>query len=329
MARDQITAFGTLPDGTQIMQVEIGRGALRASLLSHGARLRDLRLDGVSHPLVLGASSLAPYLGAMAYFGATVGRYANRIGGGRFTLDGHEVTLDRNEAGRTCLHGGRDGTATLPWDLVDHGADHATFALELPDGHMGFPGELAITTTYRCQDSCLEIVTEATPSAPCPLSFAHHSYFALSDEVNIDQCRLQIAAERYLPVTAEQIPTGEIASVADTPFDFRRPRSLGPQTIDHNFCLARGTGPAARLTAPSGLQLEVETDAPGLQVYTADHIAAPAGPDPDRAAYGPRAAIALETQEWPDAPNHPTFPYPVIRPVQIYRNRTTYRFRNT
>ena len=329
MAQEQVSVFGTLPDGTQVMQVEIGSGALRAALLTHSARLRDLRLEGVAHPLVLGASSLAPYLGDMVYFGATVGRYANRIGGGRFTLDGREVTLDRNEGGRTCLHGGSDGTGALVWELVDYGADHATFALDLPDGHMGFPGELAITTTYRCHDSALEIVTEATPAAPCPLSFAHHSYFALSDDGNIDPCRLQIAAERYLPVDAEQIPTGEIAAVADTPFDFRSARQLGSQGIDHNFCLSPGAVPAARFTAPSGLQLEVETDAPGLQVYTADHIAAPAKPDPDHDAFGPRAAIALETQAWPDAPNKPSFPNPVIRPGQIYRNRTTYRFRQT
>lgn len=329
MAQEQVSVFGTLPDGRQVMQVDIGSGALRASLLTHGARLRDLRLDGVPHPLVLGATSLAPYLGDMVYFGATVGRYANRIGGGRFTLDGHEFTLDRNEGGRTCLHGGSDGTGALVWELVDHGADHATFALDLPDGHMGFPGDLAVTTTYCCRDNALEVVTEATPSAPCPLSFAHHSYFALRGEGDISQCRLEIAAERYLPVDAEQIPTGELAAVEGTPFDFRSPRELGRQSIDHNFCLQRGAAPVARVTAPSGLQLEVETEAPGLQVYTADHIAPPANPDPDHAAFGPRSAIALETQEWPDAPNKPAFPDPVIRPGQTYRNATIYRFRQT
>ncbi|WP_417742002.1 aldose epimerase family protein [Salipiger sp.] len=329
MAQEQVSVFGTLPDGRQVMQVDIGSGALRASLLTHGARLRDLRLDGVPHPLVLGASSLAPYLGDMVYFGATVGRYANRIGGGRFTLYGREFTLDRNEGGRTCLHGGSDGTGALVWELVDHGADHATFALELPDGHMGFPGVLAVTTTYRCHDSALEVVTEATPSAPCPLSFAHHSYFALTDDGDIARCRLEIAAERYLPVDAEQIPTGELAAVEGTPFDFRSPRELGRQSIDHNFCLQPAATPAARFTAPSGLQLEVETEAPGLQVYTADHIAPPATPDPEIPAFGPRSAIALETQEWPDAPNKPAFPDPVIRPGQTYRNATIYRFRQT
>ncbi|MBR9765388.1 MAG: galactose mutarotase, partial [Rhodobacteraceae bacterium] len=269
--------FDHLPDGSPVHSVTIGSGALRATLLSHGARLQDLRLAGVAHPLVLGSPRLADYLGPMDYFGATVGRYANRIAGGRFSLDGRSYQLDLNENGQTCLHGGSAGTGVLNWSLEEETPDSATFALLLADGDMGFPGRCALSVTYRVRDTALEITMEATPSAPCPISLAHHSYFCLDDAGDVAGQRLQIAAGHYLPVDAALIPTGEIAPVAGTPFDFRTPREIGTFDYDHNFCLdgdgaGGGEGPALRLTGRDGLGLEVTTDAPGLQLYNAAHL---------------------------------------------------------
>lgn len=317
--------FGTRPDGEAVQQVKITSGALTASILTHGATLQDLRLEGVAHPLVLGSERFEDYLGPMTYFGATVGRYANRIAEGRFSLDGKSYQLDLNEAGRTCLHGGGNGIGVRNWTLEASTPDSATFALLLADGDMGFPGRCAISVTYRVTGTALEITMEATPSAPCPISLAHHSYFCLDGAGDVAGQTLQIAAEHYLPVDDRLIPSGEIAPVAETPFDFRTPREIGTHGYDHNFCLD-GDAPAARLTGRDGLVLEVETDAPGLQVYNAAHLPAEGLPGLDGLAYGPRAGLAMETQEWPDAPNHEDFPDPVIRPGEVYRNHTIYRF---
>lgn len=330
-----IEHFGQLPDGRPVSRVTISSGALTASLLSHGARLQDLRLDGGTHPLVLGSDRLEDYLGPMDSFGATIGRYANRIAGGRVTLDGREHRLDRNEDDRTCLHGGRAGTHALNWQVEDHGPAHVTFALLLPDGHMGFPGQLATTVTYRCAGAALDITIEAAPDAPCPLSFAHHSYFILDTSGDVAGHELHVAAAQYLPVDAAKIPTGDLAPVDGTRFDFRTPRPVGTGGYDHNFCLDAPAGAAgedgamiraARLRGRSGLALSVETDAPGLQVYDAAHLPASGLPGLDGQVYRPRAGLALETQEWPDAPNQPDFPDPVIRPGNVYRNRTRYGF---
>lgn len=318
------SVFGHLPDGRPVQRITISSGALTASLLDHGARLQDLRLAGHAAPLVLGSPRLADYLGPMDSFGATVGRYANRIAGGRFTLDGQTFQLDRNERDRTCLHGGSGGLHRQLWQLEDHGPAHATFALLLPDGHMGFPGALAATVTYRCDGTTLRVTMEATPTAPCPLSMANHAYFTLTDTGDIAAQELQVAATHYLPTDADKIPTGEIAAVTGTRFDFTRPTPIGPEPLDHCFCLD-GDGPAARLSTP-GLALEVDTDAPGLQVYNAAHLPTPGLTGLEGRLYTARAGLALETQEWPDAPNRPAFPDPVIRPGEVYRNATAYRF---
>ena len=320
--------FGTHPGGETVEQVTISSGALTASLLTHGATLQDLRLQGIAHPLVLGSPRLEDYLGPMAYFGATVGRYANRIAEGRFTLNGTTYQLDCNEAGRTCLHGGRAGIGLRNWTLEASTSDSATFALLLDDGDMGFPGRCAVTVSYRATGTALEITMEATPSAPCPISLAHHSYFSLDSSGDVAGQTLQIAAQHYLPVDDRLIPLGRIAPVEATPFDFRSPREIGHHSYDHTFCLDADRT-AARLTGRDGLVLEVETDAPGLQVYNAAHLPTEGLPGLDGLRYGPRAGLALETQEWPDAPNQLTFPDPVVRPGEVYRNRTVYRFAQT
>lgn len=323
--------FGTLPDGAPVERVKIAGGGLTAQVLTYGATLQDLRLDGFSHPLVLGAPNLAPYLGPMAYFGAIVGRFSNRISKGRFMLDGQTFQLATNWLGHHTLHGGPQGTGQKNWALDEVRDDRLRLGLILPDGDMGFPGTLRVTATIALlADGILQIDIQATTDAPTPCSFAHHSYFNLDGSPAITDHKLWVNAESYLPVDAEMLPTGEIAPLEGTALDFRVPRRIGPANIDNNFCLSDAPTPlrpVARLqSSANGLSMSVETTEPGLQVYTATHIR-PQGPvGLGGKPYGPLAGIALEPQGWPDAPNHAAFPCAILRPGAIYRQKVRYQF---
>lgn len=319
--------FGTLPDGRAIERVTISGGGLTARIMTFGASLQDLRLEGEDHPLVLGSDQLEDYMGPLRYFGATVGRYANRIAGGRFSLNGRQYQLDRNEAARTCLHGGSQGFGVDVWTLASSTADRAVFTLHQPDGHMGFPGAVEAEVIYRIVDGALEICMQAVCTADCPVSMANHAYFNLDGSADARDHSLRIAAAHYTPVDDHLIPTGEIAPVEGTDFDFRNARPIGPAGYDHNFCLDEGTGlrEAAELTGTNGLSLRVETDAPGLQVYDLAHL--PEGTRGlDGRSYGPNGGIAMETQNWPDAPNQPNFPETVVKAGTPYRNLTRLSF---
>lgn len=305
--------FGHLPDGRAVEAIRIAGPHLSATILTLGATVQDLRLTGVPHPLVLGYPTLAPYLGAGLYVGALVGRVANRIGGARFTLDGREVRVDANE-GANLLHGGTDGIHRQLWRVEDRAPDRVRLALDLTDGHMGFPGNLAIRAEISVAGDALEFDLTATADAATPVSLAHHGYFTLDDSGDIRRHRLQTAADHYLPVDDALIPTGEIAPVDGTDFDFRQPREIGAGH-DHNLCLSRARGPlrhVATLTGQGGLRMEIETTEPGLQLYDGRHLG--------------YAGVALETQMWPDAVNHPAFPDPILRSGEVYRAQTRYRF---
>ena len=333
-----IETFGHLSDGTAIEAVRLSNGGLSARLLGWGAVLQELRLEGHEHSLVLGLPDLDAYLAHSKYFGATAGRCANRIAGGRATIDGREHRLDRNFLGKHTLHGGSEGTGRLPWRIAAHDERSARLEIELADGHMGFPGRLAASALFTLtDDGALDIVYRAETDRPTLCNLAHHSYFVLDDSGDVLDHELQVRAERYLPVDDELIPTGEIAPVEGTAFDFRRPRALrdgrdGRPTLDHNFCLspARSVRRAvARLSSPrSGIELEVSTTEPGLQVYDGALLDVPvAGLDGRR--IGPCAGIALEPQVWPDSPHHPDFPQASLAPGETYRQHTRYAFRRT
>lgn len=327
----RIDPFGTLPSGEAVARITLAGGGLTAGLLTYGATLQDLRLDGVDHPLVLGADHLAAYLGPLIYAGALVGRFSNRIAGGQFTLDGRTFHTDRNEAGRQTLHGGRDGASQRVWTIDAADEARAVLSLTLADGHMGFPGNLRVVAEFALTEApALEISITAHTDAPCPVSFAHHGYFNLDGGADISGHHLGVAADHYLPTDAAILPTGEVRDVTGTAFDFHNARPLGGQKLDHNFCLSRQRQPArgvATLHGPdSGLTLRVTSSEPGLQVYTGDHFptAGPRGLDGRR--YGARAGIALETQAWPDAPNRPQFPNAILRPGETHHHRVVYGF---
>lgn len=326
--------FGTTGAGEDVAAVAITGGGLAAEVLTYGAVLRDLRLDGIAHPLVLGLTRLADCENHSPYFGAIVGRYANRIAGGRFTLDGTTYRLGRNEAGKTHLHGGVGGFSARVWMLDDAGEDFVALSYVSADGEDGYPGRVVAHCVYRLfDDGMLSIEMTAETDRPTLVNLTTHGYFNLSDGPTVDGHRLQVAAGFYLPVDGAQLPTGEVAPVDATRFDFRELRTLSaggvPNAYDHNFCLAaeRRQNPhfAARLIGETA-EMTVRTTEPGLQIYTGEGIDCPvAGLDGRR--YGPRSGVCLEPQVWPDAPNHADFPSAVLRPGALYRHKTIYAFK--
>lgn len=317
----------TLPDGRKVDRLTLAGGGLTAQVLTLGATVQDLRMDGVDHPLVLGCPDPADYLGRGLYMGAIVGRFANRIGAARFTLDGQEYRTDPNFRNRHTLHGGSRGTHWHLWQVDDLHQDHAALSLVLPDGEMGFPGRLRIRARIALRDGALAFDLQAETDAPTPCNLAHHGYFNLDGGGDVRDHRLRVAADRYLPVDDDLIPLDGPAPVGGTRFDFRQARVIAPGDYDHNFCLSDGpVAPrvVAELTGRSGIRLEIETDQPGLQVYDGGQLDGVPGLEGRR--HDRFGGIALETQGWPDAPNRPGFPDPILRPGGIYRHRVAYRF---
>lgn len=311
----------------KVRRITLRGGGLTAQVLTLGAIVQDLRLEGVTHPLVLGSPDPADYLGRARYFGAMIGRFANRIGGARFDLDGATCRTDPNFLGRHTLHGGADGADAQIWQVEALAGDSVTLTLTLPDGHMGFPGEIRMRAEILLSDGALNFTLSAESDAPTPCNLTHHGFFDLDGQGDIRGHRLRIAADHYLPVDSDLIPTGQIAPVAGTAFDFRAARVIGTAGYDHNFCLSDGPRPlrpVAWLTGESGLSMRVETTACGLQFYDGAYMRDVPGLEGRR--YGPHAGLALETQHWPDAPNRPGFPDAILRPGREYRETTRYVF---
>ena len=330
--------FGRLPGGDTVRRIAISGGGLSASVLTYGAVIQDLRLDGHAPPLVLGYERLEHYLATVNYFGAVAGRHANRIRDGRFSIDGETYRIDPDKPEAHGLHGGSGGYAHRNWSVADAGSDFVTLSLHDPDGTMGFPGTVEARCTYRLQaPGTLSVLFEATTDRPTLCNLAQHSYFNLDDggTSEVLDHRLRIAADAYLPVDAGLIPTGEIASVEGTPFDFRANRPIrhngadGQLRYDHNFCLAAAREtlrPVAWLAgARSGVAMEVATTEPGLQFY-AGHYTTPVSPGLGGRRYDAFSAVCMEAQTWPDSPNHPAFPQAVLRPGETYRQETEFRF---
>jgi len=321
---------GTMPDGSPILEAQLEGDGLRVAILSLGAVIRRLDVDG--RPMVLGRDDPHDYVAKTPQFGAIVGRFANRIADGRFTLDGVACQLDRNEAGRTHLHGGATGFSRRNWTVAEAGPRSLTLAYQSENGEEGYPGALDATCTYAITGpGTLRITLTATTDAPTLVNLTNHTYFNLLlppegfPAPTVDDHVVEIPAEAYLPVDAAQIPTGAIAPVAGTRFDLRRPTRIGTQAFDHAFVLGRGTvaepRPVARVTAPgSDVALTVLATAPAVQFYDGTQLPK-AG-----LGYAARTALCLEPEAFPDAPNHPDFPSAVLRPGETYRQIIAYRF---
>lgn len=328
--------FGTTDDGEAVHCLTISGGGLTADLMSWSAGIRDLRLEGHDAPLVLGFEDFAHYPVHSPYFGATAGRYANRIAQGRFRLDDADYQLDRNEKGVNHLHGGSRGIGKRVWSIAEYGADYCRFEISDPDGHMGYPGTCSIVCTYRLKPGgVLSVVLEAQTDRATLCNLAHHSYFNLDGSADILDHEAMIAADHYLPVDDGMIPTGEVRPVAGTAFDFTEMRPMRPAGreapfgYDHNFCLSDMRGPKRAValvrSLSSGVAMEVWTGEPGLQFYTGFKLDVPvAGLDGRR--YGSSSGFCMESQVWPDSPNHPHFPGAVLRPGERLRQETDYIF---
>ncbi|WP_326765461.1 galactose mutarotase [Streptomyces sp. NBC_01591] len=316
--------FGTLADGTPVHRWTLERDGTRVRVLTYGGIVQSVEVpdrDGARAGVALGLPDLAGYeTFSGPYFGALVGRYANRIGGARFELDGRTHRLTPNE-GRNQVHGGARGFDKRVWQAREV-ADGVELSLVSEDGEEGFPGRLAVSTAYTLdQGGALRIAYRATTDAPTVLNLTNHTYWNLAGDGSGSALgqTLRIAAGRITPADAESLPTGEFLPVDGTRFDFRAPAPVGAG-YDHNFVLdGAGTGPAAELyDAASGRVLTVATTEPGLQLYTADHF--------DGRPFGPCAGIALETQHFPDSPNRPAFPSTVLRPGEEFVSTTVYGF---
>ncbi|WP_166303466.1 aldose epimerase family protein [Bradyrhizobium sp. 2S1] len=343
--------FGTLPDGTVVERVTLrGEHGFEAAILPFGATLQALVTpdrNGQCDDIVLGHDAFDGYLAQRKFFGATVGRYANRIAGARFMLDGETVRLDANN-GPNALHGGLQGFDRKLWKIVELSDDpEPTLVLERdsPHGEEGYPGNLATRVTYRVRAPMeLSVTYQATTDRPTCLNLTNHSFFNLDGARSGTQIldhHLTIASDHFLAVDATAIPLPEPPRPVDgTPFDFRKPAAIGARIrmndeqlrlgrgYDHNFCLASGTGLrfAARLEAPhSGRVMELFTDQPGLQFYSGNFLDGSTAGKGDR-LYRQSDALCLEPHAWPDAPNRPDFPSARLDPGQTYRRTAIYRF---
>ncbi|AXS38900.1 aldose epimerase family protein [Breoghania sp. L-A4] len=334
LAAGESAVFGRLDDGAEIRECAIAAGGLSASILTYGAAVRRLRVGG--RDVVLGLETLEDYVLHSPHMGAIAGRYANRIKGGRFELDGVPVQLTCNE-GDNHLHGGARGFGKRAWQLEQHDKRSVLLKYVSRDGEEGYPGRVEALCRYTLTGSgALRIKLTATTDAPTLVNLAHHSYFNLGGGADVLDHTVEIAAERYLPIDAEAIPTGQIRKVDWTPYDFREGRRIRRKPsekdviFDHNFCLAdapRGDlGFAASVEAPDeDCRMEVWTTEPGLQFYDGAKLNVPvAGLDGRR--YGPCAGFCMEPQRWPDSPNHADFPGAVLRPGESYSQVTEYRF---
>ncbi|MGW0709939.1 aldose epimerase family protein [Streptomyces sp. NPDC002643] len=321
--------FGTLSDGTAVHRWTLERGRTRVRILTYGGIVQSVEVpdrEGRIADVVLGFADLEGYLRHPGpFFGALIGRYANRIAQGRFTLEGRTYELARNNPPNN-LHGGELGFDKRVWDAEAlEGRRGVRLSRVSPDGEEGFPGRVEVSVTYVLDEDggALRIAYEAVTDAPTVVNLTNHSYWNLAGagSGSAGGHELRIDASRFTPVDGDLIPTGELAEVDGGRFDFRVARKVGAG-YDHNFVLDKGVsgsavGVAELFEPGSGRVLGVATTEPGMQLYTADHLQGP---------FGPGDGIALETQHFPDSPNRPRFPSTELRPGEVYRSETVYEF---
>jgi aldose 1-epimerase len=334
--------FGSTPDGTDVDRYTLANGhGMRVRILTYGGIVQSIEVPdrrGRSGNVALGYNTLADYLKESPYFGAAIGRYANRIAKGEFTLDGTTHHLAIND-GPNSLHGGLQGFDKRVW-TASTVPDGVRLTYVSKDGEEGYPGTLTTEVTYTLtENNGLGIRYRATTDQPTVLNLTNHTYFNLAGEGSGDvyDQRLTINAKRFTPIDSTLIPTGEISPVAGTPLDFTRPHAIGERIrssdqqmlfgkgYDFNWVLDR-QGPAAHVEDPAtGRTLDVLTDQPGIQFYSGNfldgHLVGASG-----STYRQGDGFTLETQHYPDSPNHPGFPSTVLNPGQVFTSTTTYAF---
>lgn len=324
----------------------VSDGGLTARITDYGGILTEMHVpdrDGRTRDVVLGFDTLAAYLAGHPFFGALVGRYANRIARARFTLDGRDYVLNANQGPDFVnhLHGGKVGFDKRVWDAEaaeTAGGAQLRLAYASPDMEEGYPGSVAVSAVYTLTDDALALEFTATTDRPTVVNLTNHTYWNLGghDSGSVLGHRLRLDADAYTVTDDADIPTGEIAPVAGTPYDFRQEKTVGRDAAettkkggyDHNFALNGTAGElreAAVLADPaSGREMRLLTTEPGVQLYTAFKLGGITGKG--GAHYGPSAGLCLETQHFPDSPNRPQFPSTVLRPGETYSHRVIWRF---
>ncbi|MBQ9959420.1 MAG: galactose mutarotase [Oscillospiraceae bacterium] len=335
------TLFGKTQSGEDVRLFTIAdaQSGIRAEIMEYGAAVRSITLPTAAGELdvAAGYDTLAEYERGSCYFGAAVGRFGNRLGGAQFTVNGVQHRVTANEGGN-CLHGGARGMSHVVWRGEQLSQSAVRFTRFSPDGEEGFPGNMTAAVTYTLADSALHVAYEATVDKACPVSLTNHSYFNLAGSGDILSHLLRINAARYTEVDSALIPTGNLPAVSGTPFDFTTAKPIGqdiaadhPQIkigsgYDHNFCLdGEGMREAAVLSCPeNGVTLTLYTDRPALQIYAGG--AMPTHASKAGSEHHLYSSIALETQGYPDAPNHPHFPCCILREGEVWQSETVYHF---
>lgn len=340
------TSFGTTKDGKAVDLYTLKDAAITVKVITYGARIQSVIApdkNGKAADVVLGHPDLAGYTSDKStYFGAVVGRYGNRIARGEFQIDGKTYHVPVNNNGQS-LHGGIDGFDNRVWEAkeIPMGVE---MTLVSPDGDQGYPGQLTAHVRYTLQGHDLRIEYSATTTKPTVLNLTNHAYFNLAGEGNgtiLDQ-KIQINADRYTPVSSVLIPTGDLPAVAGTPFDFRTPHLIGERInatndqlkiaggYDHNWVLNGPNGTmklAAKVVDPaSGRTLTVSTTEPGVQFYTGNFIKNNEVTGTGGKKYAFRGGFCLETQHFPDSPNHPKFPTTLLEPGRTMHSTTVFSF---
>jgi aldose 1-epimerase len=337
-------SIGETPDGTKVDEYTLtNAGGLRIKIITYGAMLTTVEVpdrDGKLGVVTLYLDSLNDYLAGHPFFGCVAGRYANRIARGKFTLDGAEYTLATNN-GRNHLHGGVKGFDKAVWKAEPMEGDDfvgVKFTLLSPDGDEGYPGTLTATATYTlANDNQLKMEYTARTDKPTHVNLTNHAYWNLAGAGSGDVLghELMLNADRYLPVDDELIPLGELAGVKGTPMDFTQPKTIGSRIArvkggyDHCYVLNKKEGEelslAARIVEPkSGRVMEIYTTQPGIQLYTGNFLdgSLTVAGKPCKKHYG----FCLETEHFPDSPNHPEYPSTVLRPGETYHEVTVHKF---
>lgn len=333
-------------DGMPAKFVELqNRHGMKVSFMDIGATWLSCRLPllgGELREVLLGVGTMAQFNQHTSYMGATVGRYANRIANGQFSIAGKGYKLSQNQAGN-CLHGGSEGFDKRRWLIQHQSQQQVTFTLDSKDGDQGFPGNLTVSVVYSLtEENQVEVVYQATTDQPTLIGLTNHAYFNLSSQKS--DClthKLMIDADYYVPTTDKGIPLGGLSAVSETSFDFRVEKQIGDDLLkDDQQHMAKGydhcylfdserdkSKPVATLVAPDGLvKLSIVTDKPGLQLYTGNWLAGQ--PCREGGTYDSYAGVALETQFLPDSPNQPGWLQPscILQPEQEYSYRTTFSF---
>jgi aldose 1-epimerase len=342
----QQAPFATLPGGEQVHVFTLTNAAgMTVRILDFGGIITEIHVpdrDGVFADVALGFDTLDPYLGDSPYFGALIGRYGNRIAGGRFTLDGQDYTLPVNN-GKNHLHGGVPGFDRVLWRSRIEG-EELVLDYRSADGEQGYPGTLDATVRYRVtSDNEIVVRFAAVSDRATPVNLTQHSYFNLAGDGDVLGHELVIDADRFVPIDADSIPLGSLAPVAGTPFDFRTPAPIGARIgeaheqlrhgggYDHCYALNKpGPGAmtlAARVREPrSGRVLELFTEEPGVQFYSGNFLDGSLAGKGKTYAY--RSGFCLEPQHFPDSPNQPAFPNTILRPGETYATESRFRFSN-